>query len=508
MEYYRLLNLIREPFPNTPNPDLFFPSRQHRACLQQLEMAVRLRRGLNIVIGDVGSGKTLLSRILIRSLSGDGHLETHLMLDPDFPDQTGFLSALARLFRIDIPDGDRLKSRRIKERIKAYLFQRGVREKVTLTLVIDEGQKLSRANIEILRELLNYETNDYKLLQIVIFAQKEFDSTIENVPNIRDRINLCLYLGPLGFREMRAMIRFRLDRAAHHSTGWRLDFSWPALWSIYRATGGYPRGVVHLCHQCVLLMIVQNRSSVSRMMVNACIRRSAVRLPRASGFTRPVLAGGMVVLLTVSILWASPIIVDVVTRERSVSAMPSDQDSPTESVVVRKPMPPIPSERARRSTPPTILGTVAIRSGETLSELMQWVYGTSHGKYLEQVIAINMGMRDPNRLSAGQRVRFPAIPVAGAQMENGGPAWMELRRVSRLEEAVRDLRRRGSVEGDALKLLPFWNERDGLSFSIGYRPGPDGEAVGNVLPGGFSAGSSSERMAAWPPDTVFFAAID
>ena len=510
MEYYRLLNLIREPFANTPNPDLFFPSRQHRACLQQLEMAVRLRRGLNVVIGDVGSGKTMLSRLLIRALSGDELLDTHLMLDPEFSDPLEFLEATAELFRIRISGEVGAGSRRVKEGIKRYLFQRGVKEKGTVVLIIDEGQKLSKENVEVLRELLNYETNDYKLLQIVIFAQKEFDSTVQNVANFRDRINLRLHLGPLSFREMGAMIRFRLERAAQHPTGWRPDFSWPALYAIYRATGGYPRGTIHLCHQCVLLMIIQNRASVNRTMVKACVRRSAAPTAAMPGFSRPVLAGGLVLLLTGVIFWTASTTVALLLSEPAGKTMSSGRKGATASEIIRKRIPvnDEPVELDQRLTPPAVLGTVAIHSGETLGELLKWVYGSSNPEYLEQVIRINTGITDPNRLVAGQRVRFPAIPVPGARKENAVASWRELRRVSRLEEAVWYLRRRDRLEGNILKLLPFWNDRNGLSFSIGYLSGSGEEAGGDAVPGVLPEDPSGQIIAAWPPDTVFFAAID
>ena len=66
MDYFRLLNLAREPFSNTPDPDFFYPSREHVGCLQKLELSIRLRRGLNVVIGHIGTGKSTLSRQLIR----------------------------------------------------------------------------------------------------------------------------------------------------------------------------------------------------------------------------------------------------------------------------------------------------------------------------------------------------------------------------------------------------------------------------------------------------------
>ena len=88
MDYYKLLQLEREPFSNSPDPEFFFQSRQHRGCLQKLELALRLKRGLNIVMGDIGSGKTTLCREIIRKFAAEPEFETHLILDPAFTSTT------------------------------------------------------------------------------------------------------------------------------------------------------------------------------------------------------------------------------------------------------------------------------------------------------------------------------------------------------------------------------------------------------------------------------------
>ena len=81
MDYFSILNLNKEPFSNSPDPDYFFHSQQHISCLQKLELSLRLRRGLNVVVGEVGTGKTTLCRQLIRKFSSDDEVETHLRWD-------------------------------------------------------------------------------------------------------------------------------------------------------------------------------------------------------------------------------------------------------------------------------------------------------------------------------------------------------------------------------------------------------------------------------------------
>lgn len=275
MSYFTILNLDREPFSNSPEPEFFFEASQHVNCLQQLEISIRLRRGLNVVIGDVGTGKTTLSRMLIRKLHGDDTVEFHLLMDPDFGGPIQFLAGIARMMGA-VESAYGLSEWQLKEAIKQYLFRRGIDEDKVVVLIIDEGQKLPGFCIEILREFLNYETNRFKLLQIVIFAQSEFNAILERRENFADRMNVCLRLKPLDFNQMRRMIEHRIAQAsqAGHEP---VEFSLPALAAIYLATGGVPRKVVMLCHQVVLAMIVRNRSRAGWFLVQSCLRNRTSR---------------------------------------------------------------------------------------------------------------------------------------------------------------------------------------------------------------------------------------
>ncbi len=296
MDYYKLLQLSKEPFSNSPDPDYFFKSQQHLACLQKLELALRLKRGLNVVIGDVGTGKTTLCRELIRRFAHEPDIETHLMLDPSFSSSQDFLHTLGRMLT-GIDPVDCPSEIDVKEKIKQHLYSKGVEKNRTVLLIIDEGQKISPANVEILRELLNYETNEYKLLQMIVFAQKEFSSILQNHANFTDRINMLHHLEPMNFRDTRLMIEHRLKMAGAASRPLRL-FTRPAMWAIYRNSRGYPRKIINLCHQSVLAMIIQNRSKAGWRLIRSCCRR----MRPVSGRGRPLVVAGAAVLVAAVIL--------------------------------------------------------------------------------------------------------------------------------------------------------------------------------------------------------------
>lgn len=265
MQYYELFDLLKEPFSNSPDPDAFYGVSAHVECLHRLEIAVRLRRGLNVVLGDVGTGKTTLCRRFIRAMRDDSSVDAHLMLDPYFRTTTEFLRVLHSLLTGEEAPPD-VNDWTLKEGIKSALFASGVDRSRAVVLIIDEGQKITDSCLECLRELLNYETNDKKLLQIIIFAQREFREAIRRMPNVADRINDLHVLGPLTFAEMKAMIRFRLEEAG--AGGERREMFTPLGYlALYRVTRGYPRRIVMTTHRVMLDLILRSARRAGLMTV-------------------------------------------------------------------------------------------------------------------------------------------------------------------------------------------------------------------------------------------------
>lgn len=278
MDYFKILNLNREPFSNSPEPDFFYQPPGQLAVLQQLEIAIRLRRGLNVVMGEVGTGKSTLCRQLVIRLSASEddrrEIETSLIMDPSFSTPREFLNIVSGCFGI-AEHADSVSEWKMKEAIKDALFQKGITEKKIVVMIIDEGQKIPFFTLEVIREFLNYETNENKLLQIIIFAQNEFRETLTAVKNFADRVNRYHLLPPLNFRETIGMIEFRLQRAAWPAPA-PAFFTKPALWRIYRATGGFPRRIVNLCHHLLLAMIIKDRRQADWFLVQENVAQTSL----------------------------------------------------------------------------------------------------------------------------------------------------------------------------------------------------------------------------------------
>ena len=104
MSYYRVLGFEKEPFSTSPDPDFLYFTQGHESALTNILIELRLKRGLSVVLGDVGTGKTTLSRRLIRDLKKREDFIVHCLLDPCFENEYEFLSYLIHNFEIQIKD--------------------------------------------------------------------------------------------------------------------------------------------------------------------------------------------------------------------------------------------------------------------------------------------------------------------------------------------------------------------------------------------------------------------
>jgi general secretion pathway protein A len=190
-----------------------------------------------------------------------------MILDPSFENKAFFLQSLVRHFGIPVEAPvHTLPAGYLREALEKFLFQKGVVENKTVILIIDEAQKLDSMSLEELRLLLNYETNQYKLLQLVLLGQSELAGTISQIPNFYDRINFKSTLNPLGFEEMKEMVYFRIAQVGYRA---RMDlFLEDALKEIHNYTRGYPRQVTMLCHRALKQMLIQNRAVVDGRTVD------------------------------------------------------------------------------------------------------------------------------------------------------------------------------------------------------------------------------------------------
>lgn len=520
MDYFKLLDLGREPFSNSPEPGLFYQSPQHMECLQKLELSIRLRRGLSIIVGDVGAGKTTICRQMIRGFADDSNVETYLILDPSFSRSIDFLRTVAEMLGIESKD-PALTEWRLKEKIKNHLFDKGVGEGKTLVLIIDEGQKIPEFCLETLREFLNYETNEHKLLQIVIFAQKEFYSLLNGHRGFADRVNLLYELRPLNFSDTRGMIRFRLDTAREKEAEKKIRFTLPALWAIHRATGGYPRKIVGLCHRTILALIIQNRSKAGFSLVRSCARGREI--PQKSWQVPTVAVLGCLLITVVGLDVGYNLLLTGEPEQqiRGVVMQPGDAVAISAKAQLTAPPPPVsvqvqrqqgaPAEDNLLSHPescPESLGWLIVKKDETICKVIRGLYGTDcTGDRIALVRKANPHINNPDLIEPGTMLKFPATPADCSSLLKGG-CLVVLARRDNLEDAHTAYR---SYLGktDPIQIFPHWDRREGLQFDVILKKGFTNEsAARNAIDRLPSPIDSEARVIhSWDDNTVFFSTV-
>jgi len=189
-----------------------------------------------------------------------------MILDPSFKSEFQFLLHLVKMFDI-VPEFKSTMD--FKEALEKYLFQKGVEENKTIVLLIDEGQKITQENLEVLRTLLNYETNEYKLLQLIIMAQVELLPRIKRIRNFIDRVALKYTINPLDENETKEMIEFRLKQAGFQ--GYKSLFSIEAIKLIYQQTQGYPRKISMLCHDALETAVMKESQIIDEQIIRSLI---------------------------------------------------------------------------------------------------------------------------------------------------------------------------------------------------------------------------------------------
>ncbi len=504
MEYYKILKLAREPFSNSPDPDFFYQAAHHVECMQKTELAVRLKRGLNVVIGEVGTGKTTLCRQLIRRFSEDKKITAHLLLDPHFSKPIEFLSTIDRMFGISKKGEKDITEWKLREHIKSYLFEQGVNKDKIIVLIIDEGQKIPDFCMELLREFLNYETNEYKLLQIIIFAQKEFKANLKKHPGFTDRINLYYDLGPLSLRDTRLMIKYRLDKASERGKS-VVRFSRLATRAIYDASGGYPRKIVKLCHQVVLKLIIKSRTKAGYFLVRSFLKANAPAGRRSVSFIKATALIGVVIILAAAILFHFKIIPRDLPEIKSFLATRGtiqqvDKGSEIEEKEVEK-------NRGKPTVSeicPSTLGELSVTRERTVWGMIEDVYGYSDLEHLNKIKEANRQIKDFDKVEFGKMITFPAIPEK-LEIRPGWNVWILIAEANDLDE-IYGLYRRYSKNFPHIRIITYWSGLGGLKFSIILKRGFENEEAAHAaiskLPPDLS--STAQIISRWDDDTIFF----
>jgi MSHA biogenesis protein MshM len=268
--YLGHFSLREAPFSITPDTDFYFNHEGAQATLNMLLVALRTGEGFVKVVGELGCGKTVLCRQLLKLLQHDGGFVTAYIPNPDMGPDDLLQALCAELDLTVAPDATRRQMMVELDRCLLDHARAGRR----VVVCIDEAQAVPLRTIESLRLLSNLETEKRKLLQLVLLGQPDLDDRLAR-PEIRQllqRITFSEYLGPLQARRVPGYLAHRLQRAAMDAQTDIRVFTPAASQAIAQASGGVPRLINILAHKCLMLAYGEDRLRVNAAHVRVAAR--------------------------------------------------------------------------------------------------------------------------------------------------------------------------------------------------------------------------------------------
>ncbi len=368
--YKKFFGLKENPFKLVPNPSYLFLSKSHEEALAHLNYAVSNEDGFAKITGEVGTGKTTLCRAFLEYL--DEKTEAAYIFNPKLT-SLQLLKTVNQEFGIP-SEADNTKD--LIDILNTFLMARKARGKKVI-LLIDEAQNLSKDVLEQLRLLSNLETNQSKLLQIILVGQPELDLLLDSpgLRQLKQRISVSCRLLPLTMRETGAYIRHRISVASRKPS---IHFPRGAVRNIYKFSNGIPRLVNIACDRTLLtaFSLGQNRltGGIAHSAIRDLVSKEKNRQHRLFSGSTGMLTMALLSVVFVMIWMNPPDIFDDFISRREPESKP---------VVVRLPVPDdlTPAESSPVSTPvdsPSVLTPTkpspvsTLPQSEAKSEVLVW----------------------------------------------------------------------------------------------------------------------------------------
>jgi type II secretory pathway predicted ATPase ExeA len=296
--YLEHFGLAEPPFRITPHTDFFFDGADRGATLEALIYAILHDEGIVKVSGEVGSGKTMLCRVLMERLPP--HVETLYLATPSLA-RDEILHAIADELELRLSQERTTVALRELQEHLIRLYAAGRR----VVVLIDEAHVMPEETLEQVRLLSNLESNRHKLMQLVLFGQPELDATLAkpSLRQLRDRITHAFRMRPLSETEVAKYVSFRMRAAGYRGPD---VFSPGALVKVAHASGGLTRRINILADKSLLAAFTQNVHAVTDRHVRAAIADSEFARIRKSWRPATYVAAALAVgvVIGVAVHWA------------------------------------------------------------------------------------------------------------------------------------------------------------------------------------------------------------
>lgn len=292
--YLKHFGLECPPFKITPNPDFFFSGANRGAILDALVYAITSGEGIVKVVGEVGSGKTMLCRMLETRLPKN--VEIIYLANPSLSRDEIF-HAIASDLSIDITG---MCAGEVLRAMQSYLIQLHAEGK-QVVILIEEAQAMPLETLEEVRLLSNLETSHHKLLQIVLFGQPELDAhlALPHMRQLKERIIHSFWVPPMTSKDIPQYLMFRMRAAGYRGPDL---FTPSAVKLLIKASAGITRRINILADKTLLAVFADNQYIVKRKHVLAAIADSEFAPPARSWFTAKAIILASLILASIFIL--------------------------------------------------------------------------------------------------------------------------------------------------------------------------------------------------------------
>jgi len=262
--YLEYWGLEKFPFENVPDPEFMYYSSEHEEALARLVYAVKRNKGAVLLTGEIGCGKTTLSRVFIQQLA-DSEYDIGLITNPSLEPLDFMKEAL---YQIGLNPQSQSKSELLKM-LNERMIENMKNSRTTL-LIIDEAQLIFKETFEEIRLLSNFQLNDRYLLTLVLIGQPELRDIIRGYKQLDQRIAIRYHLNPLNNANTGEYITFRLEKAGRKEP----IFTAAALEEIYSYSEGVPRKINNICDLALLIGFSMKTERIDVDVVKKVIKES------------------------------------------------------------------------------------------------------------------------------------------------------------------------------------------------------------------------------------------
>jgi MSHA biogenesis protein MshM len=301
--YLEHFGLSRPPFKITPDTTLFYTGSKRGAALEALKYAITSGEGIIKVVGEVGSGKTMLCRMLEQELPS--HVEVVYIANPSLAPEN-ILHVVA--FELKLPINNDTNRLTVMQLLHDYLLQKHANNRQVVVFV-EEAQGMPIETLEEIRLLSNLETNDHKLLQMVLFGQPELDEKLRNtsIRQLKERITHSFYLDPFPRSEIYQYLNFRMRAVGYRGPD---IFTQPVANSIEKKSQGLTRRINILADKALLAAFAEGGHGITSRHIKIAARDSDFgqaywHMPR---WVRNTVLGSGLLLLVIAAVWMGTLI--------------------------------------------------------------------------------------------------------------------------------------------------------------------------------------------------------